>query len=121
MGTAFGAEFARHRLLQVLARKLLRRALGVFEAVERHHHEHVGRSAGDELAFAAMTLRLQHRLAFGLIAHRAAIAAAFEFHDVLPFWLPLSRRLAPGLATSFCFGPNLEAAVTAGRGFPRFA
>jgi hypothetical protein len=34
-----------------------------------------------------MALRLQHRLTFGDIAHRAAIASAFELHDVLPFWI----------------------------------
>src|ERR1700754_4447007 len=64
------------------------RKLAVAEAGERHQHEQVGRAAGNILAFAAMALRLQHRLALGDIAQRAAIASAFEFHFRLP--VPLS-------------------------------
>src|SRR3954451_16304874 len=59
MGAAFGAEFPRHRAFKVAAGKLLRRALGVAEAVAWHQHEQVGRAAADVLAFAAMALRLQ--------------------------------------------------------------
>jgi len=44
------------------------------------------RAAGDILAFAAVALRRHHRLAFRLIAYLAAIASAFELHDVLPFF-----------------------------------
>ena len=40
------------------------------------------RAAADVLALAAVALRLQGRLAFGEIAQPAAIASAFEFHDV---------------------------------------
>ena len=84
VGAAFGAEFPRNRLFEVAARKLFGRALGIFEAVQRHQHEQVRRAAGHVLAFAAMALRLHHGLALGDIAHLAAIASAFEFHDVLP-------------------------------------
>ena len=69
---------------EIAARELLRRSLGVAEAVDRHQHEHVGRAAGDILAFAAVALRLHHRLALGDIAHLAAIASAFQFHGILP-------------------------------------
>src|SRR6185312_15501904 len=91
MGTAFGAEFARHCAFEIAAGKFLRRALGVAEAVDRHQHEHVGRAAADILAFAAMTLRLEHRLAFGPITQRAAITSAFQSHAVLPL---LERQCA---------------------------
>src|SRR4029453_5581634 len=80
MGAAFGAEFPGDRLFQILARNLLGRAPAVFEAVGRHRPEHIGRTAGDVLAFAAMALRHHPRLAFGLIAHRAAIAPTRPFH-----------------------------------------
>src|SRR5205807_6721894 len=48
----------------------------------------VGRSAGYVLALAAMALRLHDWLAFGHIAHLAAIASAFQLHGVLPSFLP---------------------------------
>jgi hypothetical protein len=43
-------------------------------------HEHVWRAAADVLAFAAMALRLELRLALGDIAHLSAIASALEPH-----------------------------------------
>src|SRR5260370_30457767 len=101
MGAAFGAEFPRHGALEIAARELLGGFLGVFEAGDRHQHEQVGRAARDVLAFAAMALRLHHRLALGLIARLAARASAFEFHDALPVLLALFRRRAPGLAIHF--------------------
>src|SRR5580693_2157423 len=58
VGAAFGAEFARYRLFQIAAAELFRRSLGIFEAIAGQQHEHVGRAAGDILAFAAMALRL---------------------------------------------------------------
>src|SRR5439155_17909162 len=70
---------------QVAAGELLGRLSGVFEAADRHQQEHVGRTARDVLALAAVALRLHHRLALGLVAHLAAIASAFEFHDASPF------------------------------------
>jgi hypothetical protein len=57
------------------------------------------RAAGDVLAFAAMTLRLQQGFALGHILHRAAIASPFELHDVLPVLIALqylqARRALP--------------------------
>jgi len=101
MGAAFGAKFPRHRVLEIAAGKLLRRSLGVAEAVTRHQQKQVGRAAGDILACAAVALRLLHRLALGHIAHLAAIAPAFEFHGVLP---ALSRLiLAGGAALAMLF------------------
>src|SRR4029077_17610856 len=84
MRAAFGAKFPRHRTFTVAAGKLLGRPRGVTEAVGRHEHEHVWRAAADILAFAAVALRLEHRLALGHIAHLATIAPAFQLHDVLP-------------------------------------
>src|SRR5262249_47842364 len=84
MRTAFGAELPRHGALEVAAGELLGRPLAVAETVSRHQHEHVGRAAGDILAFTAMALRLESGLALGHVAHRAAIASAFEFHGLLP-------------------------------------
>src|SRR4029077_20190841 len=86
---AFGAKFPRHRVVEIAALELLGRAFGVAEAVGRHQHEHVGRTARDVLALAAMTLRLQRGLALGDIAQRAAVTSAFQLHGVLPV-LPLS-------------------------------
>src|SRR3954451_12519579 len=59
-----------------------------------------------------MALRLQHRLAFGLIAHRAAIASAFEFHDVLPVWLPSFRRRRADFAIPFVVRTKKKGAPT---------
>jgi hypothetical protein len=84
MRAAFGAEFPRHRAFKIAARELPGRPLGVAEAVGRHEHEHVGRAAGDVLAFAAVTLRFQRRLAFGHMTQAAAVAPAFQFHGNLP-------------------------------------
>src|SRR5205814_2469344 len=42
-------------------------------------HEHVGSAARDVLAFATVALRLHRRLAFGRIAHSAAIASPSSF------------------------------------------
>src|SRR3984957_13592412 len=84
MRTAFGAKFPRHRAIKIAARKLLGRRRSVTKAIGRHEHEHVWRAAADILAFAAVALRLEHRLALGHIAHLAAIAPAFQLHGVLP-------------------------------------
>src|SRR5262245_13667491 len=81
MGAAIGAEFARDRRFEIAARIGLWLAAGVAEAIGRHQHEHVGGTAGDVLAFAAMALALHEGFAFGLISQRAAIASAFEFHE----------------------------------------
>src|ERR1700688_3142449 len=119
MGAAFGAEFPRHRVLEIAAGKLLRRSLGVAEAVARHQQKHVGGAAGDILAFAAVALRLHHRLALGYIAHLSAIATAFEFHGVLP---ALSRLILAGgaaLAMLFCFASNRAAFVGADQAHPQ--
>src|SRR5581483_6182606 len=70
MGAAFGAEFPRHRAVEVAARELLGRSLAITESAGRHDHEHIWRAAAEILAFAAVTLRLQHRRARSDIAHR---------------------------------------------------
>src|SRR5580692_3154878 len=80
------------RAFKVAACKLLGRPRGVTEAVGRHEHEHVWRAAADILAFAAVALRLEHRLALGHIAHLAAIAPAFQLHGVLPVSLSFITR-----------------------------
>ena len=94
---AVGTEFPRYGAFEIAAGKLLGRSLGVAEAVDWHQHEHVGRAAGDVLAFAAVALRLHHRLALGHIAHLAAVASAFQFHDILPVLLlsPLNASPLP--------------------------
>src|SRR5215471_7454643 len=84
VGAALGAELARDRTLEIAALELLGRPLGVTETVSRHQQEHVGRAAGDVLAFAAMALRLHDGLAVDLIADLTAIAPASEFHGPLP-------------------------------------
>jgi len=78
MRAAFGAEFSRDRPLNIASRKLLRFPLRVTESIGWHEKEHVGRAAADILAFTAVALRLQHRLAFSHIAHDAAIAPAIK-------------------------------------------
>src|SRR6187402_3341327 len=89
MRAAFCAEFPRHGAFEIAAGKLLWRALGVTEAVERHEKKHVRRTAADILAFAAVALRLHHRLPVGRVAQVSAIASAFELHD---------SRLSPSAA-----------------------
>src|ERR1700731_4882910 len=84
MRAAFGAKFPRHSAFEIAARKLPGRPRGVMEAIGRHEHEHVRRAAADILAFAAVALRLEHRLALGHITHLAAVAPAFQLHGVLP-------------------------------------
>src|ERR1700682_1930229 len=84
MRAAFGAEFPRHCAFKIAASKLLGHSIGIGKAVGRHQKKHVGRAARDILAFAAMALRLHHRLAISDIAHLAAITSAFQFHDALP-------------------------------------
>src|SRR5258707_9454284 len=84
MGAALGAEFPRHRAFKITARKLLGGSPAIAEAADRHQKKHGGSAAADILAFAAMALRLHHRLALGHIAHLAAITSAFQFHDALP-------------------------------------
>src|SRR5580693_4501048 len=59
MGAALGAEFPRHRVLEIAARELLRLSLGIAKTIGRHQHEHVRRAAADILAFAAMALRFE--------------------------------------------------------------
>ena len=94
---AFGAELARHRVFKVAPLEMLRRTLGVAEAVGRHQHEYVRRAAGNVLAIAAVALCLQRRIAFGDVAQRAAIASAFELHSVPSTPLPDQRAPAIGL------------------------
>mgnify|MGYP006141715067 CR=1 FL=1 len=72
---------------------------------DRHQHEHIGRAAGDVLAFPAVALRLHHRFALGDIAHLAAIASAFEFHDALPV-LVASGASSTELRTPLCPWPR---------------
>src|SRR3984893_15500209 len=62
MRAALGAEFPRYRAFKIAARELPGRRLGVTEAADRHQEKHVGSAAADILAFAAMALRLHHRL-----------------------------------------------------------
>src|SRR5262249_42250551 len=81
---AFGAKLACDRTLEVLARELLGRSLGVAEGLRPHQHEHVGRPACDVLAFPAMALRLHHRFAVDDVAHGAAIASTFGLHGFPP-------------------------------------
>src|SRR5882724_807021 len=102
MRAAFGAKVPRHGAFKIAAPKLFGRPRGIAEAVGRHQDKHVGRAAGDILALAAMALRLHHRLALGHIAHLAAIASAFQFHDVLP-GLVTGHFDASGLALAIPF------------------
>src|SRR5690348_6515716 len=81
---AFGAKLPRDGPFEVRAGELFWRALGVFETIEWHGHEHVWAAAGHVLALTAMTLRLHHWFALGRITHRPAVTSAFQLHDVLP-------------------------------------
>ncbi len=102
MRAAFGAKVPGHGAFKIAAGKLFGRPRGIAEATGRHQDKHVGRAAGDILALAAMALRLHHRLALGHIAHLAAIASAFQFHDVLP-GLVTGHFDASGLALAIPF------------------
>src|SRR3979411_367773 len=106
MGAAFGAEFPRHRILKVAARKLFGRSLGIAKAVGWHQHKHVGRAAGDVLAFAAVTLRFHHWLATDPATHPAAIAAPFQLHGTLPVLSSLRVLRQPsGFGNGFLLWP----------------
>ena len=74
------AEFARHRLIEIAAGERLGRSAHITEPLGRHQHEHVRSAAADVLAFAAMALRLEPRLALGRVTHLPAIASALERH-----------------------------------------
>ena len=71
MGAAGLAEFARHRLVEIVSGEGLRRAAHIAEALGRHQHEQVRRAAADVLAFTAMALRLEPRLALGDVTNLA--------------------------------------------------
>src|SRR6516162_8414934 len=81
MGPAFATKFARHGAFEIGTREFTRFAARVTKAQRLHEHEHVRRAAADILAFAAMALRLQARLALCHVANFTAIASAFEFHS----------------------------------------
>src|SRR5580692_1531339 len=95
MGAAFGAEFARHRALKIASRELFWRSLGIGKTADRHQHEHVGGTAREILALAAMALCLQHWLTLGGIADLAAIASAFQFHEIPPCLMNASPARMP--------------------------
>src|SRR5580692_4305672 len=107
MRAAFGAKFPRHGAFEIAARKLPGRPRGVTEAIGRHEHEHVRRAATDILAFAAVALRLEHRLALGHIAHLAAIAPAFQLHGILPVSLSFITA-TPAMWTSAAAGARRD-------------
>src|ERR1700757_737125 len=81
---ALRTKLARYRLFEVAAGKLLRYALGVFEAIRRHGQKQIRRATTDVLTFAAVTLSHHDRLTFGKVAHSAAIASAFQSHGNSP-------------------------------------
>ena len=91
MRAALGAELARHRVFEIAARELLRRAGRVAKALGRHQHEHVGRRR-PLICWQARQWHcaFEHRLALGDIADLAAIASAFQFHRIPPE-VPLAR------------------------------
>src|SRR4029453_6620998 len=95
-----------HRALQVRSLELLRGFAGVLEAGDRHDQKHVGPATGDILTCAAVALRRHHRFALGLVAHLAAIASAFEFHDALPLLLPSSSAACRSFGKSFLGWPK---------------
>src|ERR1700753_56092 len=89
MRATIRAEFPGYGALEIAAHEFFRRTLGVAETLAGHQHERVGQASAEVLAFAAMTLRLHHWVAFGLVAQLAAIASTFQFHVSLPWLLPL--------------------------------
>jgi hypothetical protein len=93
VGSAVGAELSRDRPLEIASDELFGGALDVRKARNGHRDEDVGRSAGDILTLAAVTLGLHHRLAFRNVAYRTAVASAFQFHVFLPF--PSAVRFPP--------------------------
>src|SRR5579862_8207194 len=101
---AFAAKFPRHGALEIAAGKLLGRPRRVTEAVGRHEHEHVRRAAADILAFAAVALRFEHRLALGHIAYLAAIAPAFQLHGLLPMSPSIGLAILWHFTKSACRG-----------------
>ena len=72
----------RHGAIEIAARKLFRCPFGVTEAFGRHQKKHIGGTTADILALTAVALRPQRRLAFSHVAQLAAIASAFQFHDI---------------------------------------
>src|SRR5262245_51251016 len=84
MRAALGAELARHRVREFLPLEPLRRPLRVGEARLRHAHHDVRMPARDVLAFATMALPLEHGVARGPIAKRAAVTSTLDLHETLP-------------------------------------
>src|SRR5579872_1732466 len=83
MRTAAGAEFTCDGALEVAAAEFFWRTLAVAEALDGHQHEEIGAAAGDVLAFPAVALPLEHRVALGNVTHLSAIASAFQLHGLL--------------------------------------
>src|SRR5262249_21931270 len=81
---AVGAEFPRHRIGEIAATELLRRAFCPREARVGHAHHHVGLASGHVLALPTVTLALEERISRGLVPDRAAVTTAFDFHDCPP-------------------------------------
>src|SRR5579872_393886 len=102
MRPAIGAELARHRRLEIAAGESLGRAAHVAEALRPHQHEHIRRAAADILAFAAMALRLEPRLALGDVAHALAIASAFETQSPSSYGPPPTLTAPAREETKFC-------------------
>ena len=122
---AFAAEFPRHGAFKIAAGKLPGRSLGVAKAAGRHENKHVGRAAGDILAFAAMALRPQYRLALGEVAHRATIATAVQRHRPCFPVYDRGRRLRAASLSKFAVGRlvagNAPATTARARGDPAWA
>ena len=83
LGSAIGAEFPGHGVVEIAALESLRLTGRVFETRFRYGHDDVGAAARTLLAFATVALPLKYRLTLRAVAHRLAIASAFESHFVL--------------------------------------
>src|SRR5262245_31296480 len=87
MGPAFATKLTRHRIFEIGAREFARLAARVTKALRRHEHEHVRPATCDVLAFAAMTLCLEPRLAFSHVENFAGIAPRSEARRGVNVWM----------------------------------
>src|SRR5262249_21909103 len=131
MRSAFRTELARDWVLQVFAFERLGLALGVREAGVGHAHDDVGMPARDVLALAAVALPLEQWVSLGLVAHRAAITAAFELHRNPPLLCNAERgshpaptidtklTQRPGAPPRLCVRPSLGLEICRAPASPR--
>lgn len=102
MRAAIAAEFARCRQVHPGPLECARGAAGIVKACGTEADDHVGVTAGDILAFAAIALGLELRFGWRSIADFAAQAAAVDRGRHQAFPVARLDRLYPAQMNSNC-------------------